>query len=146
MKDYGASIRKSFYDAITGHVTYDSATIPVYDEKVETVPEKDIWIVIADQIDLDKSNKHQFANETTIDINIVSKRKSAGGKKVIEDISDQILQVIVPTTKTVGLTIAPPFKIVYCEFLNGRANALQQDAANQFVHIKTLQFRTFITQ
>jgi hypothetical protein len=146
MKDYSAAIRKSFFDALDAQVTYDSTDIPVFDEKVEGVPEKDIWIVIADQVDLDKSNKHQFANETTIDINVISKRRSAGGKKVIDDIADQVLQIILPTVKTVGISIASPFKIVYCEYLNGRSNALQQDSANQFVHIKTLQFRTFITQ
>lgn len=146
MRDADAAIRKSFYQALATHITYESVAIPVFDEKIEGPVEKDIWVVIADQSDEDSSTKHNWASTTTIDINIFGKRKGTGGKKIIEGISDQILQIVNPTINTIGLTIDSPFKIVYCYPLSGRANALTQDSANQFVHIKTLQFKIFINQ
>lgn len=141
MRDYGYAIRKAYYTALTG-----TLTCPVVDGKLETLPEDGIFVVFGDQTESDKSNKHSFAHDVTLDVAVVDKRKATGSKKDVEDVSDQILQAIKPTPGSHGVTIDSPFVITNIKYVSGLTASVAIDSANQFIQVKRLQFTNRITQ
>jgi hypothetical protein len=146
MKDTGTAIRKSYYDALNGNLTFNATDIPVVDGKVESIPADGVFVLFGDQSDSDRTNKKAFVHEVTLDVAIVDKRLSTGSKKDVEEISDQILGIIKPTAQTHGVTIAAPFKITWIKYESGTAAAVAMDGSNQFIQVKRLQFTNRITQ
>jgi hypothetical protein len=140
MKDSGTALRTAYFNALSG------LGVPVVDGKVESLGSGEEYIVLSDQSDEDRSNKSVFVTETTVQIDIYTRKKSVSGKKVVEDISNDVMDIILPTPSTHGLTIASPFLITYVKIGTGRAQAVKQVAANGFENIKTLQFKNRITQ
>jgi hypothetical protein len=146
MRDHGYKLRKAFFEALDGNVTFNANDVPVVDGKLETLPEDGLFIVFGDQVDNDKSNKSSFVTEVTFDLAVVDKRKSTGSKKDVEDVCDQILQIIKPTIQTHGLSIESPFSISNVKYLSGLAASVAMDALNQFIQVKRVQFIIRITQ
>jgi hypothetical protein len=145
MRDHGYALRKAFFQALNGQITFNSNNVPVVDGKLETLPEDGIYVVFGDQVENDRSNKQSFVHEVTFDLAVVDKRKSTAGKTDAENISDQILQIIKPTISTHGLTIDSPFVITNVRFISGLAVSVALDTA-QFIQVKRIQFIVRITQ
>jgi hypothetical protein len=147
MRDSGYYLRKAFFTALDGQVTFNSNNVPVVDGKLETIPEDGIAIVFGDQSDKDKSNKSVFVQEVTFDLAVIDKRKSTAGKKDVEDVCDQVLDIIKPTVSSHGLTIDSPFVITSIKYLSGLAvSVLLDPATKQYIQVKRIQFIIRISQ
>jgi hypothetical protein len=142
MRESGTEIRKSFYNAI------NALEYPVFDGKTEglTIGTDNLWVVLGEQGESNKSNKSSYATEASIEIVIVNREAGVAGRKVVEEVADEILTAILPTVTTHGLTINSPFKITFVKYDDGRAGTVTQMAAAQFDNVKTLNFRIRITQ
>jgi hypothetical protein len=95
-------IRKAYFDLLEGNVTYNSITVPVYDELNEDY-EGLMYIVLGTQNDNDSSNKHSFTSDHVITIDIVTRFITSARKLPSEDISGQIKNLVLPTPSTCGL-------------------------------------------
>jgi hypothetical protein len=144
MRDAGTAIRKAIYSALNTVIEYNSADVPVVDGKLESTATE--YIILGDQTEVNKPNKTSVAHEATIEIVVINKTKGVGGKKVVETIADDILETILPTGNTHGLTIDSPFKITYVRYEDGRAGSVSKAVTELFDNIKTLNFRIRITQ
>jgi len=141
MREPGTAIRKSYYNAISAVVSS-----PVVDGKVEGLGGGDTYVILGEQSESDRTNKARFAHEATIQVVIVSKKKSTAGRTAVENISDDILSAIIPAPGSHGLTIEAPFHITFVKQDFGQASRVSQDIANDFENIKILQFINRITQ
>lgn len=148
MREAGTQVRTSIYNALNGNVTIDTDPVGVFDGKFEEIANIDegVWIIIGEQTSNDQSNKHQFASEEGIEILIANKTKNVGGKEIVESVSDEVMDIILPTVSTHGLTIASPFSIVFVKYDNSRANKVDQAIAKQFDNLKTLNFLIRVIQ
>jgi hypothetical protein len=142
MRESATEIRKSFYNAIS------ALDYPVFDGKAEglTIGTDTLWVILGEQSEVNRSNRSSYATEASIEIVIVNQEKGVAGRKVIEDVADEILTAVLPTVSTHGLSINSPFKITAVRYEDGRAGNVSQSAASLFDNVKTLNFRVRITQ
>jgi hypothetical protein len=142
MRESGTEIRKSFYNAVS------ALTYPVFDGKTEglTVGTDNLWVILGEQSESNRSSKSTYATEASIELVIVNREAGVAGRKVVEEVADEILTAIIPTVSTHGLTISSPFKITFVKYEDGRAGNVSQIAASQYDNVKTLNFRIRITQ
>lgn len=148
MREAGTEVRKSVYNALNGNVTIDADPVGVFDGKFEALPDIDegVWIIIGEQNSTDQNTKHLFASQESIEVIIANKSQNVAGKEIVETVADEVLQIIIPTTKTHGLTVTSPYSITYVKYDNGRGNKVDQGIAKQFDNIKTLNFLIRVTQ
>ncbi len=144
MIDHGTKVRKAFFQALDGNLTYDSIQVPVTDSKIEE--NVLLYVVISGQNDDNKSNKSRFAYEVNVTVDIVNRRKASGKSIPVEEVSSLILAIIKPTPATHGLVIDAPLSITFCRFEGSQQQDLIDDATNDFIHVKRLNFRIRITQ
>lgn len=143
MIEVGTAARKSVYDVLNGAITYSSNSVPV-GEKLEQAADQ--YIILGAQSDQDKSNKSVCISEVDIELVVVTKNKSVSGKKIVEDISNVALGLVIPSHTTHGLTIISPFKISFVKYTGGQAGRVTAQVANMFENTRTLNFRIRITQ
>jgi hypothetical protein len=142
MRESGTEIRKSFYNAI------DALDYPVFDGKAEglTIGTDNVWVILGEQTEVNRSTRSSLATEASIEIVVVNQQKGVAGRKVVEEVADDILTAILPTVSTHGLTISSPFKITAVKYEDGRAGNVSQSAGQLFDNVKTLNFKIRITQ
>ena len=146
MKDPGTAIRKSYFEALNQQIVIEGAFIPVVDEKLdEQITEQDIYIALSTQSDNPRPNKSYFASDITIAAVIVQNTKAAVSKEIVEDVSNQMLQIVIPSVGNHGLTIDAPFRITYVKLDSGQTQGAKLDNGD-YVIAKQLNFRNRITQ
>ena len=146
MKDHGTALRTGYVEAFVDNLDLNGIKVPIVDGMVSQLPAIGIFGVFGSQQDTDKSNKDKWVFETSLDFAIVDKRKVSAGKKDVESIGDQVLQIVFPTIKTYGIIIAAPFNITFIKYLSGVAEDVMLDSMNHPVMIKRFQFINRITQ
>jgi hypothetical protein len=148
MNDSGGKIRKAYYEALFEQVSHPEGAatfIPVVDEKLDlNITEHDLYILISGQAGTPKEVKCMWAKEEDINITVVNRRKATNSKLLIENISDQILTIILPTRTTNGLSIEAPFKLTYARLISDQTNF--ERIADGWQVSKSLIFRNHITQ
>lgn len=146
MKDSGTKLRAAYHTALNGNLSVSATNVPVYYGKVESAIDEPIYVLIEEASNQDKSSKSHFATETTLAINIIQKQPSAVSMEDVEDVADQILEIVKPTPKTLGVTIASPFKILFIKLDTNDNNRPIQQPDSKFVVSKSLRLRNHIIQ
>jgi hypothetical protein len=113
MKDPIKFIKSAYYTALDGAITYNGSTIPVYDEEADETG-GDYYIVISTIVDADLPNKGKFMNEVEVLIDVVSQNNWRVDlvKQIVDSITAKVLNVIIPSISTTGLTDNSDFQIV----------------------------------
>ena len=147
MLDVGTAIREAYTTTLKDNVVINSLPVPFVDEKLETdIASADVYVLFLDQIeDEGTPNKTHFINEPLVRMRIVNRRKATNTKEVVEDISNQILQLLFPNRTTWNVTLPDPLKLTYARFLGANYNPLVQSSEG-FLISKTLTFKNRITQ
>lgn len=109
MKDVQKGLRLSIHTALNGNLSYDSTNVPVWDEKLESSVDK--YVILSTQVGVPENSQQTFVRKASILIDIVDKQDNTVSKDAVDDISDQILDIIFPTTQAIGLT--PPAGFQY---------------------------------
>lgn len=107
MKDTKKILRHAVLNALDGNITYDGNNVPVYDEKNEN---ENIYILLSNQQEFDDNPDGSFITRSTIDYEVVQKSGYSVSKDAIDDINEQILEILIPTQGTTGLTIPSGFQ------------------------------------
>jgi hypothetical protein len=102
MIDVHKKVRKAYYEALNGQLTYDGSPVSVWDEKAEATT-NNIYVLLSTQTATDTSTFSSFDTQTTILIDIVSKSQDRVSKDVLDEVAQQILTIILPTVTTNGL-------------------------------------------
>lgn len=113
MKDPIKFIKAAYFAALDGQITYNGSTIPVYDEEADETG-GDYYIIISTITDSYFANKHSFINEVNILIDVVSQNNWRVDlvKQIVDAISEKILNVILPSVSTTGLSDNADFQIL----------------------------------
>lgn len=146
MIDIGQKLRKAYYSALSGNITYSGKTVPVVDEKLESnIADNDLYVLFTTQNETDANNKSYFARECDLVMTVVNQRKATNTKEAVENVSSQILTILFPTKNSLGLTVDAPIKLTYARLTNAEYNPLVQ-TENGFIISKSLTIRNRITQ
>ena len=146
MVDIGQKLRKAYFTALDGSITYEGSAVPIVDEKLDVnITEHDIYVLMTSQNEVDTNNKSYFARECDIVLRVINRRKATGTKEAVENVSDQILTVLFPTKNTTGLTVDSPLKLSYARLTQAEYNPLAQEQ-DSFIISKSLTFKNRIIQ
>lgn len=122
MKETKKIIRQAIFDAIDGQVVVNSVTIPVYDEKNDG---ENIYILLSNQQEADDNTSDTFITRSTIDIEVVQQTGYSVSKDDIDDITEQILEIVIPTPNTHGLTEPTGIQILNVRRESSRSLAME---------------------
>lgn len=107
-------VRHGIYGIINNQVELNAVTIPVYDEKVFTDQSPPLYILLSTQQETlgpDQNDCSEFIR-SSIDIEIIRRSGSEVSKDDIDDVSDQLYELIIPSLGEAGFTLAN-FRISY---------------------------------
>lgn len=107
MKDTKRILRQAIFNALDGNITLNGNPVPVYDEKNEN---ENVYILLSNQQEFDDSPDGSFITRSTIDYEVVQQTGYSVSKDDIDDINEQILEILIPTQGTTGLTIPSGFQ------------------------------------
>jgi hypothetical protein len=148
MIDTGQQLRASYVAALNGNLSYEGSPVPIVDEKLDVqISEHDIYVMCMDQVEDAEAVKvkSHFSNETLLTLMVINQRRSTNTKEVVENVSNQILNILFPTVTTVGFTLSSPLKLVYAHYVNGEYNPVVQNEQG-FIISKKLLFKNRLTQ
>lgn len=150
MKDVGTVVRKAFYNALNNQVAVPGdpiAKVPIVDEKLDlNITETDLYMLIGEQSEDREATqiKGYKASETLITITIVNRRKATNSKTLVEQVSDDMLGIIFPTTNGFGISLDSAFNLSYVKTTGSEYSFGKTD--DGFSIIKKTTFKTRITQ
>lgn len=114
MTDTMKPFRLAIVQALSGNVTYLSNEVKIYDEKVFTGEMPSIYILLSTQREQDITQTDcTWETKSSIDLMIVSKTGSEVSKDVLDDISGQILELLLNLPGSDNLLAQSGFMITY---------------------------------
>jgi len=97
MKDCSNNIRVQYISKLSGNITYGGKSVPVYGtDSFQTVPQN--YIIIGDITETADNNNQLFMTMADVVIDIFSEQYMTRNNSIIDDIADQILTLLIPTT------------------------------------------------
>lgn len=106
MKETKKILRIAIKDALDGNITIGGEAVPIHDEKSDG---ENIYILLSNQQETDDNTSDVFITVSTIDIEVVQQTGYSISKDDIDDITDQMLEILIPTPSTNGLTAPSGF-------------------------------------
>ena len=97
MKDCSNNIRVQYLSKLSGNISYGGKSVPVYGtDSFQTVPQN--YVIIGDITESSDNNNQLFVTEADVVIDIFSEQYMTRNNSIIDDIADQILTLLIPTT------------------------------------------------
>ena len=96
-------LRKSYFDALKGNVTYNGKTVPTYDRVTNSAGSP--RIKLGNQATINDQDKDKYNTEILMTIEVYTSFKRGGGKRQADEIANQITQLIIGQT----LDLSPDF-------------------------------------
>ena len=97
MKDCSNNIRVQYLSKLNGNISYGGKNVPVYGtDTFQTVPQN--YVIIGDITESADNNNQLFVTEADVVIDIFSEQYMTRNNSIIDDIADQILTLLIPTT------------------------------------------------
>ncbi len=97
MKDCSNNIRVQYLSKLNGNISYGGKNVPVYgNDTFQTVPQN--YVIIGDITETADNNNQLFVSGADVVIDIFSEQYMTRNNSIIDDIADQILTLLIPTT------------------------------------------------
>jgi uncharacterized protein YoxC len=142
MKDCSNNIRVQYLSKLSGNITYGGKSVPVYGtDSFQTVPQN--YIIIGDITETADNNNQLFMTEADVVIDIFSEQYMTRNNSIIDDIADQILTLLIPTTGVQDMGDAE-FQIYATARTSSRYLTMQE--GNNFINRKILIINNSIIQ
>lgn len=106
MKDTQKILRTAVFQMLNGNIS-----IPVYDEKKRIGSNAKIYALLSTQQETDENPSDAFITLSSIDIEIIHRSDFEVTKDSIDDISTEILEILIPTPTSDGLIVQNLFQI-----------------------------------
>jgi hypothetical protein len=101
MRDSSNNVRVIYVNALNGHLTYNGKDVPVYGQTpFRTTPQN--YVVISSITESASNTNNSFGNEVDVVIDIFSEQYRIYDNAVVDDIANQILGILIPSTGIVG--------------------------------------------
>jgi hypothetical protein len=142
MKDCSNNIRVQYLSKLNGNISYGGKNVPVYGtDAFQTVPQN--YIIIGDITEAGDNNNQLFMTEADVVIDIFSEQYMTRNNSIIDDIADQILTLLIPTTGVQDMGDAE-FQIYAKARTSSRYLTMQE--GNNFINRKILIINNSIIQ
>jgi hypothetical protein len=142
MKDCSNNIRVRYLAILNGNITYGGKNVPVYGtDAFETVPQN--YIIIGDITESADNNNQLFVSGADVVIDIFSEQYMTRNNSIIDDIADQILTLLIPTTGVQDIG-DNEFQIYATARTSSRYLTMQE--GNNFINRKILIINNSIIQ
>jgi hypothetical protein len=142
MKDCSNNIRVRYLAILNGNITYGGKNVPVYGtDAFETVPQN--YIIIGDITESADNNNQLFVSGADVVIDIFSEQYMTRNNSIIDDIADQILTLLIPTTGVQDMG-DNEFQIYATARTSSRYLTMQE--GNNFINRKILIINNSIIQ
>lgn len=142
MKDCSNNIRTQYLSILNGNISYGGKNVPVYgNDTFETMPQN--YIIIGDITESADNNNQLFISGADVVIDIFSEQYMTRNNSIIDDIADQVLTLLIPTTGVHDIGDSE-FQI----YANARTSSryLTMQEGNNFVNRKILIINNLIIQ
>lgn len=110
MRDWTKPLRKAYYDALAGNVSIEAAIVPVWQDKVPEDQPATCYIVIGETQGSDDSTFSTWDSDAFINVEVIAHFQSETGDYV-DDMTDQVKSLLLPTRTTIGITEPSGFHI-----------------------------------
>jgi hypothetical protein len=105
MKDASNNIRVIYVNALNGNLSYNGQDVPVYGQTpFRTTPKN--YVVISSITESANNNNQYFGNFVDVVIDIFSEQYRVYDNGVVDNISSQILNILIPDTGVDGFNDA----------------------------------------
>lgn len=146
MRDEFTALRRGYWLALDGQIAVEGIDVPVYNGKVEGDITTDLYILLQQMSAKSKNSMSHIANDVYLTVDIKKRLASSVSSEDVEDVADQILQIVKPTARTIGISIANPFKLIIITVEDNDNERPREVEANNFIVTKSLRFRNHIIQ
>lgn len=97
MKDCANNVRVIYVNALNDNISYQGKNVPVYGQQpFVTVPER--YVIIGNIIEVANNTNNNFSNNVLVTIDIFSEQNKNNNVSQVDDISNQILNILIPST------------------------------------------------
>lgn len=104
MRDAQYPLRMALFGVLTGQLTYNGQEVKLYDEKKKVGASDDVYIIMGTQLSVPSDeNDCAWITTETIDLEILHRTEFEVTKDFIDQLSDQIYQLVMPTKLTTSL-------------------------------------------
>ena len=142
MKDCSNNIRVQYLSKLNGNISYGGKNVPVYGtDSFQTVPQN--YVIIGDITETADNNNQLFITEADVVIDIFSEQYMTRNNSIIDDIADQILTLLIPTTGVQDIGDAE-FQIYAKARTSSRYLTMQE--GNNFINRKIITINNSIIQ
>lgn len=129
MKDVSEGLRLSVYNAINGNLSWDAANVPVYDEEAEI--NDTLYVILSTQTETPTDrNDSAWITKASILLDVHQLTWKKISKDATDRITGQIMQIILPTTITLGITAPVGFQYANLERSDARSLPLRFSSNN----------------
>jgi len=97
MKDCSNSLRTAYVNKLNGFITYNGINVPVYGNDSFKTPPKN-YVIISDIIESPQNTNQSFTSSADVTIDIYSEQYLTRDNAVVDNIANQILTLLIPTT------------------------------------------------
>jgi len=111
MKDVVRPLRTGYYELLTGitnpdyKLYFNDKPVEVYDTRA-TYPAETPYVILSDISTISDNTKSTFGNEVTVNLLVYTTFEGDfGGREDAEEISDQILEMVIPSPGRSGVQI-----------------------------------------
>ena len=102
MLDCSNNIRTAYLTKLNGNISYNNKNVPVYgDDSFATPPTN--YVVIGDIIESANNTNQSFTSEANVTIDIFSEQYMKRDNSIVDNIANQILSLLIPTTGIVDI-------------------------------------------
>lgn len=106
-------LRGAVYNALNGQVSYNGQDVPVYDKKRRVnSPRGNLFIILGSQRESDDpQTSDAFITDSQLDIEVWQTTEFEVSEDPIDDVSDHVLQIIIPEPWSNGLGVQDHWQI-----------------------------------
>jgi hypothetical protein len=103
MLDSSNNIRNIYINALNGNISYSGKNVPVYGQQpFSTTPQN--YIVISSITEVAVNTNNSFGNSVDVVIDIFSEQYRTYENSIVDNISSQILNILIPDTQVNGFS------------------------------------------
>lgn len=104
MIDVKTPLRRAYFQCLNGNISVSGNNVPVYDDVTKLGNTSDPYIILSAQSATDNSSFQTFDSVEDITVEIIQKASGRTNKEVIDFIAGQVMNLVLPTRTTNGLT------------------------------------------
>lgn len=103
MLDCSNNVRTIYINALNGNITYGGKNVPVYGQQPFTTTPQN-YIVISSINEVAVNTNNSFGNSVDVTIDIFSEQYRTYDNSIVDNISSQILNILIPDTQVNGFS------------------------------------------